>query len=100
MKDDYYDPDCFLFSLNYKEKYDVDPNGSNKGKSFFGTGSSSAIIDFGIGSSIHIVDHCLKNSSYYRARGGTFKFPNNRITSSVIDFIVIEFEVYQIEEIY
>ena len=100
VKDDYYDPDCFLFSLNYKEKYDVDQNGSDKGKSFFGTGSRSAIIDFGIGSSIHIVNQCLNNSSYYRAREGTFKFPKNRITSSDIHFIVIEFEVYQIEEIY
>ena len=30
VKDDYYDPDCFLFSLNNKEKYIVNPNGSKK----------------------------------------------------------------------
>jgi len=30
VKDDYYDPDCFLFSVTSEEKYDVDPNGSKK----------------------------------------------------------------------
>ena len=101
VKDNYYDPDCFLFSLNYKEKYDVNPNGSEKNKCFFGTGSDMAIIDFGYGSSIHIYENCLNNNdSYYRGRNETFIFPNNRITSSDIYFKVFEFEVYQITEIF
>ena len=97
VKEDYYDPDCFLFSLNYGEMYIVNPNGSKKNYSFYGTGSSSAIIDFGYGSSIHIVDNCLSSdSNYYCGREETFKFPKNRITSSDIHFKVNEFEVYQI----
>lgn len=47
VKDNYYDPDCFLFSLNNKEEYIVNSNGSKNNYSFYGTGSSSAIIDFG-----------------------------------------------------
>ena len=101
VKENYYDPDCFLFSLNYKEKYNVDPNGEYKNYSFKGTGSSSSIIDFGIGSSIHITKNCLNSeSNYYRGINGTFKFPNNRITNSDRHFKVIEFEVYQITEIF
>ena len=100
VKENYYDPDCFLFSLNYKEKYNVDPNGEDKNYSFYGTGSPNAIIDFGTGSSIHIYKNCLNNNdSYYQGRSGTFKFPNNRITNSITMFKVIEFEVYQITEI-
>ena len=100
VKDDYYDPDCFLFSVNYKEKYNVNPNGTEKNYSFYGTGSPSAIIDFGYGSSIHVVDNCLNdNNNYYRGREGTFKFPSKRITQGDILFKVIEFEVYQIMEI-
>ena len=101
VKDDYYDPDCFLFSLNNKEKYNVNPNGSRKNYSFYGTGSSSAIIDFGYGSSIHIVDNCLNSKdNYFCVREETFKFPVNRKTKGDIKFTVIEFEVYQITEIY
>ena len=100
VKDDYYDPDCFLFSVTSEEKYDVDPNGSKKNYSFYGTGSSIAIIDFGFGSSIHIVNKCLEtDSNYYCGRNETFKFPNNRINKSDIHFIVIEFEVFQIIDI-
>ena len=101
VKEDYYDPSCFLFSLNYKEKYEVNPYGSFKNRSFHGTGSSTAIIDFGEGSSIHIMNNCLSSyKNYYCGREGTFKFPINRITSTVTQFLVIEFEVYQITEIY
>ena len=100
VKDDYYDPDCFLFCLNHKEKYEVDPNGEYKNHCFYGTGSNSAIIDFGEGSSIHIVNNCLSNQNYYCGRKGTFKFPQNRITNGDIHFKVIEFEVFKIKEIY
>ena len=100
VKENYYDPDCFLFSLNYKEKYNVDPNGKDKNYSFFVKGSVDAIIDFGIGSSIHITTNCLNDeNNYYCGRDGTFKFPNNRITNSDTLFKVLEFEVYQITEI-
>ena len=99
VKENFYDPDCFLFSLKAEEKYEVDSNGEYKNLSFFGTGSSSAIIDFGAGSSIHIVNNCLNTeSNYYCGRNGTFKFPNHRITNGDIHFRVIEFEVYQIVE--
>ena len=98
VKDDYYDPDCFLFSVTSEEKYDVDPNGSKKNYSFYGTGSSSAIIDFGYGSSIHIINKCLEtDSNYYCGRNETFKFPNHRI-NNFNSFIVIEFEVFQVKE--
>ena len=100
VKDDFYDPDCFLFSVTAEEKYDDNPNGSKKDYSFFGTGSSSAIIDFGYGSSIHIVNKCLNtDGNYYCERNETFKFPSHRINDSCIRFVVIEFEVYQIIDI-
>ena len=99
VKDDYYDPDCFLFSVTSEEKYDVDPNGSNKNYSFYGTGSSSAIIDFGYGSSIHIMNKCLEtDGNYYCGRNETFKFPNHRINNRDIHFRLIEFEVFQVNE--
>ena len=100
VKDNYYDPDSFLFSLDYKEKYSINQNGSKKDYSFYGTGSSSAIIDFGYGSSIHIEDNCLNSTNnYYCVTRETFKFPVNRNTNWDVHFKVIEFEVYQIEEI-
>ena len=99
VKDDYYDPDCFLFSVTSEEKYDVDQNGSKKNYSFYGTGSSSAIIDFGIGSSIHIINKCLEtDSNYYCGRNETFKFPNHRMNNGDVRFRVIEFEVFQVIE--
>ena len=99
VKDDYYDPDCFLFSVTSEEKYDVDPNGSKTNYSFYGTGSSSAIIDFGYGSSIHIMNKCLEtDSNYYCGRNETFKFPNHRVGGGGVRFRVIEFEVFQVIE--
>lgn len=101
VKESYYDPDCFLFSLNYKEKYNVNPNRSEKNYSFHGTGSSYAIIDFGYGSSIHIIDNCLtKNDNYYHGREETFIFPVKRINNRLTLLKVIDFEVYQITEIF
>ena len=100
VKENFYDPDSFLFSVKAEEKYDVDPNGQYKNYSFYGTGSFSAIIDFGTGSSIHIMNNCLNSeSNYYCGRNGTFKFPSNRLNNSDVHFKVIEFEVYKIEYI-
>ena len=101
VKEKFYDPDSFLFSVKAEEKYDVNPNGQYKNYSFWGTGSNSeVIINFGYGSSIHIINNCLNSErNYYCGRNETFKFPRNRLTNSDVYFKVIEFEVYKIEYI-
>lgn len=82
---------AFIFSLNLKRKFEI-----KKPKEAIGHYNNNGPV-FGYGHAIDISSECLHNSNSYHDSSGSYEGINDKILTNERNFVVSDYEVFQIK---